>query len=154
MSFEKDRTVRELFRAATHQDMTKRLRTAEDFERYGKIRKETHARIQAENQAFAREYDERMNEARQAVLRERTGYRLEHPSPPGMPHVSDTTALDKMADARVHRDHDARIDAIYKDETDQLNALREAIRERDAPTQAAKRAFGQSYERKGPTREN
>ncbi|MEM9098684.1 MAG: hypothetical protein AAGC79_09180 [Pseudomonadota bacterium] len=140
--------VRETFLEATRQSLARNLKTSEDWDRYKAIVQEADARIAAERAAHAHDYPARLAEAKEIILREEHGARLDQPLPPGAERQSDKDALHRKADARVRQDHDQRIAAIKADELDQYRSLTAAIRARDAPQ--PRQAFERT--RPGPSR--
>lgn len=141
MPTDTEAAVREIFRRAVQQDLTRSLRTNADWDRFTDIASETARRVNAETEAFQRDYGQRLAEARQIILREENGIALDQPLPPGTEPQSDKTELDRKADARVRHDHARRLAAIQADETDQYRTLRKSIRARNARQGQARDAF-------------
>lgn len=153
MTLSTEEAVRETFLLATRQSLAKSLRTAEDFERFAAIAKETEARLVEERDAFQRDYDLRLADARQIILRERTGLRLDQPRPRDAPNPTDRAALDAKADARVRLDHRRRVAAIHTDELDRYRELDALVRARDQKRGHARDAFARTQTRSGPSRD-
>ncbi|MEO0624689.1 MAG: hypothetical protein AAFU49_12955 [Pseudomonadota bacterium] len=153
MSLSTTDQVHTVFYEATKQALTKHLRTGEDFQRFATIAREAEARIAAEQVDFREHYPTRLAEAREVILREKTGQRLDKPRPRNAPHISDQAVLDHHADARVRHDHQRRIEAIKSDELHELALLRQDIFKRDAPDPVHGRSFSRSPTRSGPSRD-
>ena len=143
--------VRGLFVEATRQSLARSLRAGQDWDRYKAIIQEASGRLEAEQAAHAREYSSRIAEAKEIILREEHGVRLDHPLPPWVDKRSSTDALQSKAEIRVRQDYDQRITAIKADELDQYRALTNDIRMRDAPDQSPSRTIRQSFNRTGPS---
>lgn len=153
MPLETTEAVRATFLAATRQSLARNLRTDKDFERFNAISAEAEARTRAEHTAFQQDYEMRMADARQIILREETGLHLDHPKPADMPHVSDKAVLDQKADMRVRLDHQRRLAVIKTDELDQYQELNSFVRARDGRQGQAKEAFNRTQTRSGPTQQ-
>ena len=149
MSLSTTEAVRETFLEATRQSLTRALRTGEDWDRFKAIVEETNQRLEAERAVFASDYAARLAEAREILLREEHGVRLDQPLPPGAQKVSDRDALDRKAAFRVRQDHDRRLAAVRADELDQYRALTADIRARDRP--APPQTQSRTQTRSGPT---
>ncbi|MGC3939940.1 hypothetical protein ACOTTU_19210 [Roseobacter sp. EG26] len=143
--------VRDLFVEATRQSLARSLRTGEDWDQYKNIIRETSQRLEAEQAAHARDYPARIAEAKEIILREEHGIRLDHPLPKGVDTRSSADALQSKAETRVRQDYDQRVAAIKSDELDQYRSLTNTIRMRDAPDQSPSRSIGQSFNRTGPS---
>ncbi|WP_415402432.1 hypothetical protein [Tateyamaria sp. SN3-11] len=144
--------MRAIFESATEEHLQKSLRTPEDWDRYMAMRRETDARLMQEQAAYKRDFDQRMSEAKQMILREEHGVHLDKPLPPWAHKQSDADMLEHKAHARVQDDHSRRIKTIRRDLSDQIVDLTAEIRARDAPV--SERTLTQSFEqsRSGPTR--
>lgn len=157
MSLSTTDAVNETFQRTVQGHLQKALRTGEDWDRFNAIKEETSQRLEAEEQAYAGEFSERMAEAKQIILREEYGVRLDQPLPPGAEQHSDADALERKAGTRVLEDHRRRTAAIKKDECDRFRDLTAEIRARDAPTptqsQHQDRSQDRSPNRSGPTRD-
>jgi hypothetical protein len=151
MSLSTKDAVSAVFRQAIREDLQKALRTGEDWDRYVAITQESTQRIKAEEAAHARDFPQRMAEAKQMILREEHGVRLEHPLPPWAQKHSDADALDRKAGERVRADYGRRIAAIKKDELDAFRDLSADVRARNAPAPLHKQEQTRSYHRNGPT---
>lgn len=143
--------VRETFVEATRQSLARSLRTGGDWDRYKSIIQETTARIEVEQAAHARDYQARIGEAKEILLREQHGVRLDQPLPPGVEKFSDKDALQHKAEIRVRQDYDRRIAAIKADELDHYRALTADIRARDAPERPQTQFQGRVQSRSGPS---
>ncbi len=148
MSLSTTETVGDVFKRALQDHLQKSLRTGEDWDRYKSILRDTDARLMSEQVAYKRDFSQRMAEAKQVILREESGVRLDQPLPPGAQRYSDADALDRKAGIRVQQDHDRRVAAIKKDELDAYRALTAEIRQREAP----ERGLSQQFDRPGPKR--
>jgi len=151
MSLSTTEAVREVFRLATQQALTRALRTPEDWQAFTTIAKEADARIRGETGAFKRDYGARLAEARQVILREGSGRILDIPKPRDTADVPDKARLDQRADTRVRHDHTRRLAAIRTDEIDAYQNLRETVRSRDARQGQAKTEFNRAQARSGPS---
>lgn len=140
--------VRETFFEATRNSLARSLRTPEDWDRFNAIVHETTKRLEAEQATYARDYQARIADAKEIILREERGVRLDQPLPPGAEAMSDPDALQRKADDRVRQDHSQRMSAIKSDELAQYRDLTSEIRARDAPSQV-RDAYNQV--RTGPT---
>lgn len=149
MSLSTTEAVRRSFLMATRQNLARNLRTAEDWEKFNTIAKETRERIEAEHVAFQQDYETRLADARQVILRENDGLCFDIPRPKHAPSPADKEALDHTADARVRHDHQLRLAAIQSDELDQYQELRDEVRARDERQGQAREAFTRT--RNGPT---
>ncbi|MEM1410210.1 MAG: hypothetical protein AAGG79_05630 [Pseudomonadota bacterium] len=131
--------VREVHRVALQQSLSRSLKTDQEWYRFHAIARETAERIDAEKDDFRHDYQIRLGEARQVILREQNARALEL-SPPGV----DTTKppspekLDILAMNRVQADHEHRIAAILTDEVDAYRDLRTDVRARTAREAAAR----------------
>jgi hypothetical protein len=150
MTLSTTEAVRETFLEATRQSLTRALRTGEDWDRYKAIVQETNARLEAEQASYASDYPARLADAKEIILREEHGVRLDQPLPPGAARVSDKDSLHRKAEFRVRHDYDRRVAAIKADELEHYRTLTADIRARDAP--AATQSLGRSQDRSGPTR--
>jgi hypothetical protein len=151
MSLSTKDAVSAVFRQAIREDLQKSLRTGADWDRYVGITSEATQRIEAEGAANARDFPQRLAEAKQMILREEHGVRLEHPLPPWAEKHSDADALDRKAEERVRADYGRRVAVIKKDELDAFRDLSAEIRTRTAPTPLHKQVQTRSYNRNGPT---
>lgn len=143
--------VTEAFLEATRQSLARSLRTGEDWGRYKIILTETNARLKAEDADHALNFQKRIAEAKEIILREEHSVRLDQPLPPGAAKFSDRDLLDKKADARVRQDHDRRIAAIKGDELDQYRSLTKEIRQRDTGKPEQSTHHSRTVTRSGPT---
>ncbi|MDF1804369.1 hypothetical protein [Thalassovita sp.] len=151
MSSETEHRVRSAYERAVEAHLQKSLQSGQDWDRYNAILAQTKARLAEEDQAFARDFDARMAEARQIVLREEHGIALDQPQPPGVDPKSPQ-AMEAKAEARVYRDHERRQAAIRHDATEQYVDLTAEIRARDAPTSSQSLTQTWNQSRSGPTR--
>ena len=149
MSLSTTDAVSEIFARAVQDHLQKALRTSADWDRFNAIKRETDARLMVEQAAYAREFTDRMAEAKQILLREETGVRLDQPLPPGAEAHSSLRDLDRKAGERVRQDYDRRIRASKRDETDAFQDLTVEIRARDAPSQQLSLSFNRT--RSGPS---
>lgn len=152
MSLSTTEAVRETFRRASREALQKSLRTPEDWDRYIAHSAEASDRLVAEERSFARDYRARLAEAKEAILREEHGVRLDQPLPPGVAPTSDAQTLTRKADARVHRDHQRRRAAILQDELDGYRDLTAEIRARDAPDGPSRDGQAPARRRSNPDR--
>ncbi|OIQ26168.1 MAG: hypothetical protein BM562_16640 [Alphaproteobacteria bacterium MedPE-SWcel] len=148
MSLSTTETVGDVFKRALQDHLQKSLRTGEDWDRYKAILRDTDARLMSEQVAYKRDFSQRMAEAKQVILREESGVRLDQPLPPGAQKHSDADALDRKAGIRVQQDHDRRVAAIKKDELDAYRSLTAEIRQREAP----EHRLSQQFDHPGPKR--
>lgn len=150
--------IRDVFLDATRQQLLRGLQTPQDVERLNAISSEAETRIAQEETTFAKDYDMRLADARQVILREKTGLFLEKPRPIGATHISDAAQLDLEADQRVRHDHTRRIAVIKTDELHQMQDLRSEVRGRDAMPSELQERFRMASQtpsltrdRKGPS---
>ncbi|MEL6313531.1 MAG: hypothetical protein AAFQ60_05725 [Pseudomonadota bacterium] len=147
--------VQNAFKRAVLDHLQKSLRTGEDWDRLKAIQRQADARLMAEQSAYKRDFSRRMAEAKQLILREENGVRLDEPLPPWAEKHSSADALDRKAGERVRQDHERRIETITRDETDAFRELTAEIRARDAPTPLQEthqdRSEGRSQTRSGPS---
>lgn len=141
--------VRDVYNQALRQSLARSLRTAGDWDRCKAIIQEASTRIELEQAAHARDYQARITEAQEIILREEHGIRLDQPLPPGVDKFSDKDSLLLKAETRVRTDYDRRIAAIKADELDQYRELTNAIRTRDAVGRTRSQTPSQS--RAGPS---
>lgn len=142
-----------MFVEATRHNLARSLKTGEDWDSFNDIVKETSARIEAEQAAHAQDYQARLAEAKEIILREENGLRLDQPLPPGVEEHSNADQLQTKAEARVHQDYRRRIAAINADELDQYRDLTNQIRMRDRPRQPSpSRNRTPEQTRSGPSR--
>lgn len=144
--------LKSTFLACARDGLARSLRLPEDWTRYAQIVHETDARIKAEQAAHAWDYQTRIAEAKEIILREENGIRLDQPLPPGVEAHSDKDTLQSKAETRVRQDYDRRIAAIQIDEYDQYTALTNEIRQRDGPSRASSQTQSQDRGRSGPSR--
>lgn len=152
MTRDLDKDIQEVFSRALQDHLQKTLRTGADWDRFNALRRATDARIMAAQTAYKREFTQRMAEARQTILREESGRRLDQPLPPGAEPHSGSEALDRKAGERVRQDHDRRIGAIRKDELAAFRDLAAEIRARNAPAPLRDQFQDRSQDRSGPRR--
>lgn len=152
MSLSTQARVNEIFHRAVREDLHKVLQSGDDWDRYKGIVREADARLMAEQASYARDYTKRIAEAKEIILREEHGVRLDQPLPPGAPRQSDAEVLQQKADLRVRRDHDQRCAAIKRDELNQFQDLASEIRARDAPERAPSLTQTWDRSRSGPSR--
>ena len=153
MKLSTEEAVRKMFAEATRHNLARSLKTGEDWDRFNDIIKEATFRIEAEQAAHARDYQTRIAEANEIILREENGVRLDQPLPPGVEKHSDADRLQTKAEARVHQDYRRRIAAINADELHQYRDLTNQIRMRDRPEQVSpSRSQSPEQSRSGPSR--
>ena len=150
MTLSPENSLRDVFASAVRQHLQRNLRTGEDWDRFKAIQRETDARLMTEQAAHKRDFSQRMAEAKEIILREESGVRLDHPVPSWTANRSSMDALDRKAGERVQHDHERRIAAIKKDELNAFRDLTAEIRARDAPEQT--QSLAQTWRRSGPTR--
>ncbi|MEM8821058.1 MAG: hypothetical protein AAGE90_16270 [Pseudomonadota bacterium] len=124
----------EVHRLAVQQDLTRALKTEEDWSHFNAIAREAAERIDAELVDYQRTYPERIAEARQTILREQNARPLEPPKPSWavQNHEGQTPdRLEALAQARVRAEHTGYIAAVRQDEVAQYRTLRGELRERE-----------------------
>lgn len=82
---------------------------------------------------LARDYQTRIGEAKEILLREEHGLRLEQPLPPGVDTLSDKDTLQSKAEIHLRQDHDRRIAAIKVDGLEECRTPTADVCARDAP---------------------
>lgn len=147
MKLSTSEAVGEVFKRALQEHLQNSLRTGEDWDSYKSILRETDARLMSEQAAYKRDFSQRMAEAKQIILREESGVRLDQPLPPRAQKHSDADQLDRKAGIRVQQDHDRRVAVIKKDELGAFRELTAKIRARDATAPS----FSQTRDRTGPS---
>lgn len=155
MSLSTDDIVQTAFKNAVQEHLQKNLRTGEDWDRFKAIQREIDARLMTEQAAYKRDFSQRMAEAKQLLLREENGLRLDEPLPSWAERHSSADGLDRKAGERVEQDHDRRIASIKRDEIDAFRDLTAEIRARDAPAPVRDtfqdRSQDRSQSRSGPS---
>jgi hypothetical protein len=151
MSLSTQEALRDAYRSAVREHLQRSLRTGEDWDRFNAIQGEAEERLKTENEAYRRDYPARLAEAKQIILREEHGVRLDHPLPPGAMKHADANTLHQKADTRVQRDHQRRCAAIREDAHARYVDLTDDIRQRDQSNLTSN--FNQKVQRKrtGPT---
>lgn len=152
MGLDDRENLKDVFRRADRGNLQKALRTGEDWDRFKAIQRQTDARLMTEQSAYKRDFAQRLAEAKEIILREENGLRLDLPVPSWVEARSTATQLDQKAGERVRRDHERRITVIEKDELDAYRALTAEIRARDAPEQQASLSQTWKQTRSGPSR--
>ena len=152
MSLSTGDTVREVFRSAVREDLQKHLKTGEDRDQVNAILRETDARLMKEQASYTRDYTRRIAEAKEIILREENGVRLDQPLPPGAERHSTADELQRKADVRVRRDHDQRCAVIKSDELARFKSLSEDIHARDSPDLEHSFTQARTHTRSGPSR--
>lgn len=146
-------SVRKMFVEATRHNLARSLKTGDDWDRYNEIIRETTVRMEAEQAAHAHDYQIRIAEAKEIILREENGVRLDQPLPPGAEKHSDADRLQTKAETRVYQDYRRRLAVIQADELDQYRDLTNQIRMRDRLGQSApSRTQTPERTRSGPSR--
>ncbi len=141
------------FLEATRKALQRDLETPQDWDRYIEIVAETDARLAAEEHSHAHDYQRRIAEAKEIILREENGIRLDRPLPPGVDKHSNPEELREKADARVRQDYGRRLTAIRKDELEQYRDLTAEIRARRTRESSPdlQQDWNRSVRRSGPT---
>ena len=154
MPLSTEETVREMFLEATRHNLARSLRTGDDWDRFKEITQVSTSRIEAEQAAHAHDYQARIAEAKEIILREESGIRLDHPLPSWAKKHSDADQLQSKAEIRVRQDYDRRIAVIKTDELDQYRDLTNHIRMRDRPDHPSlTRSPSPEQSRSGPTQD-
>ena len=132
MSLSTSDAVSEVHRIALQQALSRRLGTQPEWDRFTQIAQEAAERTDAETDAFRRDYQARLAEARQVILNEQNQRSLALTPPGGAPaQPMSRERLDLLAMNRVQQDHDRRIAAIRVDEVDAYQALRAEVQARE-----------------------
>lgn len=131
MAISTEEAVREMFLEATRQNLARSLRTGEDWDRFKEITQTASARLESEQAAHAYDYQARIAEAKEIIMREEHGIRLDQPLPPGVVKQSNDERLQTIAETRVRQDYDRRIAVIKADELNEYRHLTNDIRIRD-----------------------
>lgn len=158
MSKNTEFAISETFWTATRQNLMQAMKHKHEWDRFNAIAEDAKHRVAQEVADWRQNYSSRLSEARQVILRERSGRFLEVPAPAGSTNDLTPEALDRQADQRIRWDHQSRLAAIHRDEIDQYRDLRAAIRARDANQDFAKQDFNQvrgrqsNPNRTGPSR--
>jgi hypothetical protein len=143
--------VQDAFSRAVQEHLQTSLRTGEDWDRYLAIKRETDTRILQELHDYKYAFAQRMAEAKQIILREENGLRLDQPLPSWAEKHSDADQLERKAGQRVQQDHMRRLVAIGQDETQAFRDLTAEIRARDAPAQPRPHLQTHTRTRSGPS---
>lgn len=125
MSLSTEEALTETLLITLEQSLAKDIKTAADWDRYFDIRKEAAARVDDERTTFRTDYNARLADAREIILRKHTGRMFDHPKP-NWAEVEDLPSADKidlLARNLAQRDHEARIACIRKDQADQYKDL-------------------------------
>ncbi|MEM1150488.1 MAG: hypothetical protein AAGI03_08005 [Pseudomonadota bacterium] len=140
--------VHEVHRLALQQALTRSLKTDRDWARFNAIVEEAATRVDAEKADFRHDYQTRLAEARQTVLREQSKHSFDHPAPTGTTRTPlSPERVDILAMNRVQADHEKRIAAIRQDEVDGYHGLSADVRARDERASHARAALqGQARE--------
>lgn len=132
MNLSTEEAVKETYRVALQETLKKDLKTDQEFGRYQQILTEAAERVDAEKDDFRENYQTRLSEAQEVILREQTALALNHPRPPNVPppRPPSPEKITLLVRERVQADHEARIAAIRKDQVDQYRDLQQSCRER------------------------
>ncbi|MEL7112004.1 MAG: hypothetical protein AAGK93_03555 [Pseudomonadota bacterium] len=144
--------IHQAYRQAKREHLMNHLRHEAEYDRFNAIEAEARQRVADEKQDWQDSYYGRLAEAREIILRETYGDKLQTPKPEDMRPAPDRQALDVKADQRIRADHHKRLTAIRQDELDQYEELRDVIRKRDRLKDFAKAEFTQARKRSGPSR--
>lgn len=132
MSIETTTAVLEVHRLAVQQDLTRALKSQDDWDRFNAIARQAAERLDAERADFQHGYQDRLSEARQAILREQNGRPLEPPKPGwGRETPIGPDRLEILAQTRVQTEHTQYIAAIRREEIAAYRAFRVELRERE-----------------------
>lgn len=132
MSTETTTAVLEVHRLAVQQDLTRALKSQNDWDRFNAIAREAAERLDAERADFQRGYQDRLREARQTILREQNGRPLEPPKPGWVRETPiGPDRLEILAQTRVQTEHVQYVAAIRREEITAYRAFRGELRERD-----------------------
>ncbi|WP_299867707.1 hypothetical protein [uncultured Roseobacter sp.] len=132
MPLSTEHAVRETYRLALEQNLVKHLKTQAEFDQYHEIRAEAAQRIDAEKDAFRANYHQRLEVAREMILREHNSRTLDHPKPDWAVETPPSAdKVDLLARNRVQTDHEKRLAVIRVDQTDQYEDLRQVCRARE-----------------------
>ena len=154
MSLSTEEAVRETYRVALRETLKKDLKTPQEFERFVGIEREGAERFDAEKDAFREDYQLRLADAREVILREHNARTLDHPKPTWADdQLPSSEKVDLLARNRVQADHDKRLAAIRTDETDQYRSLRDECRAR-ATREAHARDVRQDHAKEAFTTSN
>lgn len=131
MPLSTEQAVRETYRLALEDNLRNILGTQPEFDRFAEILEEAAQRTDAERDAFRANYHQRLEVAREVVLREHTSRTLDYPKPDwAVDTPPSAEKIDLRARNRVQADHNARLVVIRVDQTDQYKDLRQACRDR------------------------
>lgn len=149
--------VLEMYRDAIRQELAGRMIPEHEWDRFNTIDRQGKRRVNDEDAAWQNEYNQRLAEAKQIILREAHGTILEAPKPDGIKAVPNEQVLNQKAEQRILRDHKQRLLAIKRDEVDQYQDLRKAVVAREHNKGRAQADFEQVRDpsvpiRPGPSR--
>ena len=144
--------IHQAYRQAKREHLMNHLHHEADYYRFNAIEADARQRIADEKQDWQDSYYGRLAEAREVILRETYGDKLEASKLEDIRPAPDRQALDVKADQLIRADHHKRLTAIRQDELDQYEELRDVIRKRDRLKDFAKAEFTQTQKRSGPSR--
>ncbi|MGD1926642.1 MAG: hypothetical protein ACFB03_21040 [Paracoccaceae bacterium] len=131
MSLSTTEAVQEVHRLALQQSVSRILGTEHEWARFNTIVRKAAERVDGEKADFKHDYQTRLAEARQVILREQSKHTLDYPTPTGTEKAPPRPGrIDIMAINRVQFDHEKRIAAIRQDEVDGYRGLSATVRER------------------------
>lgn len=147
MPLSTEHAVRETYRLALEERLRNAVKTKEEFERYRDIQKEAAERIDHEKDAFRANYHQRLEKAREVILREHHSKVLDHPKPDwAVDTPPSADKVDLLARNRVQADHEKRILAIRIDQSDKYQELHKACRRREQEPSRERQAFNLTQE--------
>ena len=123
----------------------KLLKDPQDWERMKDIRTRHDQTRDDERQDFDQTYQARLGKARQKLIDEAGGKRLEHPTPFGVDRF-DKTRINAEADRQVRYDHARRMGGIDEAEMKEVQELLK----RAAPENRPHQSFARANEAKQP----
>ncbi|MEM8646932.1 MAG: hypothetical protein AAGF86_11370 [Pseudomonadota bacterium] len=135
MTTHTEAAVQEVHRLAVQQSLTRILRTKEDWQRFNAIAQEAAERVDAERADFQSSYQDRLAEARQAILREQNDPAPEPPRPSwagqAPPNHPTPDQLETQAQSRVQAEHTQYLAAIRREEVAAYRTLRTELQDRE-----------------------
>ena len=124
------------FDHATLRAATQRLRTGPHWQAANIILTRHDTAREQERISYQRDFQVRLSDARAAVLKERAGRQLIHPSPRGV-RQNTAASVEAQAQSRVRRDHAQTLARIDASEAKDLKTLMDRAGLQPKPAQKA-----------------
>ncbi|CUI01865.1 hypothetical protein [Leisingera aquaemixtae] len=152
MSFDTEYALQDIFREAVKEHLVLNLKTDADWTRFRAISESARDQINTENESYRRDYEARVDKARQKILHKAGSLTHDHPTPHGIDRF-DKDVINREAQRIVRHDHARRLYTIREDEITGYEALQTDIRARGQIRGQARDPFNRATERRsGPDR--